>query len=163
MTPSSLVDPPDATRIWFRFLRLRSRMDIVLSEHFKTIGLSIPQGDVLATLTEKEGISQQELAIRLYVTKGNISGLLDRLSAAGLVERRMTPGDRRSHAIYLTAEGRAAALKGIAIQKEFISSTFGHLSIEDMIHMEKLMIQVRNKIREYGTDVQIEDKFTKSR
>ena len=66
---------------------------------------------MLTTLTEQEGVSQQELATRLYVTKGNISGLIDRLAEAGLVERRST-ADRRQHAIYLTEAGRRMAENG---------------------------------------------------
>ena len=61
-----------------------------MGERLGEIALSVPQLDVLSTLTEAEGVSQQELATRLYVTKGNISGLLDRLADAGLVERRST-------------------------------------------------------------------------
>ena len=82
-------------------------MNGAISERLRALGLSVPQCDVLTTLSETEGVSQQELASRLYVTKGNISSLLDRLAAAGLVERRTLDGDRRSHAIHLTPEGRA--------------------------------------------------------
>ena len=79
-----------AMRVWFRFMRLETRMQIAVTERLREIGLSVPQCDVLTTLTEAEGVSQQDLAKRLYVTKGNISGLLDRLENAGLVERRST-------------------------------------------------------------------------
>ena len=71
-----------AIRVWFRFLRLESRIQSTVAEQLRAIDLSVPQCDVLTTLTEAEGISQQELAQRLYVTKGNISGLLDRLERA---------------------------------------------------------------------------------
>ena len=57
----------------------------------KALGLSIPQFDLLSTLTEREGMSQQELAEQLYVTKGNVSGLLDRIVEAGLVEPARSP------------------------------------------------------------------------
>ena len=77
---------------------------------------------MLTTLTEREGLSQQELAARLYVTKGNISGLIDRLVANGLVERRALAGDRRSHAIHLTPAGRELAKRGIEAQKDFVST-----------------------------------------
>ena len=63
-----------AVRVWFRFIRLESRLQIAVSERLREIGLSVPQCDVLTTLTEAEGVSQQDLAKRLYVTKGNISG-----------------------------------------------------------------------------------------
>ncbi|HME85233.1 MAG TPA: MarR family transcriptional regulator, partial [Roseiarcus sp.] len=58
-------------------------MQAAVGERLRLIGISIPQCDVLTTLSEEEGVSQQELAKRLYVTKGNISGLLDRLESAG--------------------------------------------------------------------------------
>ena len=94
---SSDDDSGKADRVWFRLMRLHARLGAAISDRLKTIGLSVPQCDVLTTLTEREGVSQQELAQRLYVTKGNISGLIDRLVTAGLVERRVTEGDRRSH------------------------------------------------------------------
>ena len=108
--PAHDVDP---LRIWFRFIRLNRRATNAVATELKELGLSIPQFDLLSTLTEREGMSQQELAERLYVTKGNVSGLLDRMVEAGLVERRSIPGDRRSNALYPDPEGprprRAAA------------------------------------------------------
>ena len=84
-------NPDRSVRVWFRLIRLEARMQAAVGERLREIGVSIPQCDVLTTLTEQEGVSQQELATRLYVTKGNISGLIDRLAEAGLVERRSTP------------------------------------------------------------------------
>ena len=84
-------NPESAMRVWLRLIRLEARMRAAVSERLRIIGVSIPQCDVLTTLTEQEGLNQQELATRLYVTKGNISGLLDRLESAGFVERRSLP------------------------------------------------------------------------
>ena len=109
--------PPRTTpqRVWLRLIRLMTRARTTMGERLGEIALSVPQLDVLSTLTEAEGVSQQELATRLYVTKGNISGLLDRLADAGLVERRSIPGDKRSHAIHLTGEGRRLVLAQPAV------------------------------------------------
>lgn len=139
-----------AVRVWFRFLRLESRLQLAVAERLREIGLSVPQCDVVTTLTEAEGISQQELAKRLYVTKGNISGLLDRLEAAGLVERRSTAADRRQYAIYLTAPGREAAKKAIAVQHALIAATLGQLSPENLAAFEELLIATRDLVRAYG-------------
>ena len=109
----------------------------------------MPQCDVLTTLTEAEGISQQELAQRLYVTKGNISGLLDRLERAGLVERRSTAADRRQYAIYLTPAGRAAAEQAIALQHALIAATLGRLPPEKLAEFEALLIATRDLVRAY--------------
>lgn len=138
----------DSNRLWFRMLRLQTRMNVAISARLKTLGLSIPQSDVLTTLTEREGLSQQELAARLYVTKGNISGLIDRLVSAGLVERRAIETDRRSHAIYLTANGRRLALLAISAQRDFVAGTFGRLSPEQTAAFEALLIASRDLMRQ---------------
>ena len=138
-----------AIRVWFRFLRLASRIQSTVAEQLRAIDLSVPQCDVLTTLTETEGVSQQELAQRLYVTKGNISGLLDRLERAGLVERRSTAADRRQYSVYLTASGRAAAERAIALQHALIAATLGRLPAEKIAEFETLLIATRDLVRAY--------------
>jgi len=138
-----------AIRVWFRFLRLASRIQSTVAEQLRAIDLSVPQCDVLTTLTEAEGISQQELAQRLYVTKGNISGLLDRLERAGLVERRSTAADRRQYSVYLTASGRAAAERAITLQHALIGATLGRLPAEKIAEFETLLIATRDLVRAY--------------
>ncbi len=135
-------------RVWFRLIRLEARMQAAVGERLREIGLSIPQCDVLTTLTEQEGVSQQELATRLYVTKGNISGLIDRLAEAGLVERRPTANDRRQHAIYLTEPGRAIAGRAIAVQRRWIASTLGRMTEADLEALEGKLVALRDIVRE---------------
>src|SRR5271163_4144327 len=136
-----------AVRVWFRFIRLESRLQLAVADRLREIGLSVPQCDVLTTLTEAEGVSQQDLAKRLYVTKGNISGLLDRLEDAGLVERRSIAADRRQYAIYLTAPGRASAQKAIAVQHALIAATLGKLPADSLARFEDLLIVTRDLMR----------------
>jgi DNA-binding MarR family transcriptional regulator len=114
----------------------------------RAFDLSVPQCDVLTTLTEQEGLSQQELASRLYVTKGNISGLIDRLVASGLVERRSLRGDRRSHAIFLTPDGREMAKRGVEAQKAFVAETFGRITPERLALFDGLLVELRDLVRE---------------
>src|SRR5450631_3724245 len=133
-----------AIRVWFRCIRLETRMQIAITDRLRRIGLSVPQCDVLTTLTEAEGVSQQELAKRLYVTKGNISGLLDRLESAGLVQRRSTAVDRRQYEIYLTVAGRDVAERAIEIQHALIRATLGRLPAEDLAAFERLLVATRD-------------------
>jgi len=141
-----------SSRVWFRLIRLEARMQAAVGERLREIGVSIPQCDVLTTLTEKEGVSQQELAERLYVTKGNISGLIDRLAEAGLVERRSTASDRRQHAIHLTKAGRAMAEKAIAVQRRWIAATLGRMAEPDLAALEAQLVTLRDIVREQQTD-----------
>jgi len=137
-----------SVRVWFRLIRLEARMQAAVGERLREVGVSIPQCDVLTTLTEKEGVSQQELAKRLYVTKGNISGLIDRLAEAGLVERRSIASDRRQRAIHLTEAGRAMAGKAIAVQRRWIAATLGRMSEPALEALETELIALRDIVRE---------------
>ncbi len=148
MTETSKVD---ANRLWYRLLRLQARMNVAIGARLKMLDLSIPQCDVLTTLTEREGVSQQELAARLYVTKGNISGLVDRLVAARLVERRALQNDRRFHSIYLTAEGRQLAHLAIETQREFVADTLGRLTAEQIAEFDTLVGLGRDIMRKQMT------------
>ena len=136
-----------ALRVWFRLLRLETNVRAAMGERLKRLDLSVPQLDVLSTLTEHEGMSQQELAGRLYVTKGNISGLLDRMAEAKLVERRSIASDRRSYAIHLTDEGRALLARGMAMQAEFVNDTLGKLSDAQLNEFETLTVAARDLVR----------------
>jgi MarR family transcriptional regulator, organic hydroperoxide resistance regulator len=142
-------NPPDsAARVWFRLIRLEARMQAAIGERLRMVGVSIPQTDVLTTLSEQEGVSQQELAKRLYVTKGNISGLIDRLETAGFVERRPSESDRRQHAITLTDAGRAMAAKAIAVQHRWVEATFGRMTEEDLAALDRQLVVLRDIVRE---------------
>lgn len=137
----------DPLRVWFRFIRLHRRALNTVASELKTLGLSVPQFDLLSTLTEREGLSQQELAERLYVTKGNVSGLVDRMVEAGLVERRAIPGDRRSNALHLTPKGRDLAEKGIAAQRAYVHGTLGTLPPQDLADLERIVLAWRELAR----------------
>ena len=67
------------------------------------LGLTRAQAAVLAYLARQEGINQAALAQLLELEPITLARLLDRLQAAGLIERRPDPKDRRAHLLYLTA------------------------------------------------------------
>ena len=62
---------------------------------------------ILRVLAERDGQSGAELTARLVIDSATITGLLDRLEAAGLVERHPDAGDRRVHRARLTPRARA--------------------------------------------------------
>ena len=143
--------PDRAMRVWLRLIRLEARMQSAVGDRLRMIGVSIPQCDVLTTLSEQEGVNQQELAKRLYVTKGNISGLIDRLEAAGFVQRRSLATDRRQHSIHLTESGRTMAQKAIAAQHKWLASTLGRLDDTELDALEAQLLRLRDIMREQET------------
>jgi DNA-binding MarR family transcriptional regulator len=73
--------------------------------HVRSLGLTPSQFDVIATLGDTQGMSCRELSEMTLVTKGTLTGVLDRLEAKGLTERIPSKNDRRSTMIRLTAKG----------------------------------------------------------
>ncbi|WGF88690.1 MarR family winged helix-turn-helix transcriptional regulator [Marinivivus vitaminiproducens] len=63
--------------------------------------LTRAQWSVLARLARREGLRQTELAAILEVEPITLARQLDRLEAAGMVERRLDPSDRRARLLFL--------------------------------------------------------------
>ncbi|MEH0430542.1 MarR family transcriptional regulator [Streptomyces stelliscabiei] len=63
----------------------------------------------LLGLLSLEPLPMRRLAQKLRCEPSNVTGIVDRLEARGLVERRPDPGDRRVKLAAATAEGRRVA------------------------------------------------------
>jgi len=72
----------------------------------RTIGLTRAQWFVLAHLSRNEGINQAALADIMEIEPITLVHQLDRLEAAGWIERRLDPEDRRVRLLFLTDGGR---------------------------------------------------------
>jgi DNA-binding MarR family transcriptional regulator len=90
--------------------------------------LSLAQFDVLARVGASEGITQQQLADRLLVTKGNICQLLDRMEARGLLERHQ---EGRANRIFLTEAGQTLWSQVVPAHEALIAELMGALSAEE--------------------------------
>jgi MarR family transcriptional regulator, transcriptional regulator for hemolysin len=78
---------------------------IVVDRALKPLGITRSQWWVLAFLSRRDGMTQTALAADLDLTKVAIGGLLDRIEAAGFVERRADQSDGRARRVYLTRAG----------------------------------------------------------
>lgn len=77
----------------------------VFDEFMKPMGLTRSQWWILAHLSRHDGMIQSDLAGVLDLGKAALGGLLDRLEASQLIERRADVTDRRVKRIYLTSKG----------------------------------------------------------
>ncbi len=76
--------------------------DHELEEH----SLTSAQFCVLAKLLEEEGLTQTELAARLFIESPTLVRTLDKMELSGFIERRSVPTDRRAHHIFLKPKGK---------------------------------------------------------
>jgi len=78
---------------------------IVVDRALKPLGITRSQWWVLAFLSRRDGMTQTALAADLDLTKVAVGGLLDRMEAAGFVERRADHHDGRARRVFLTRTG----------------------------------------------------------
>jgi MarR family 2-MHQ and catechol resistance regulon transcriptional repressor len=74
-------------------------------EAVRRSGLTHAQFDIIATLGNTPGMSYKELGERTLITKGTLTGVIERLEQKGLVARERSSDDKRSFFVRLTPDG----------------------------------------------------------
>ncbi len=96
-------------RLWLRMLSTTKLISQEVRRRLRAeFDTTLPQFDLLAQLfREPDGLRLGELSRRTMVTNGNVTGLVDRLVADGLIARETLSGDRRVTVAKLTKRGSA--------------------------------------------------------
>jgi len=121
------------------------------SRHIKSLKLTPSQFDVIATLGDTDGMTCAELSDATLVTKGTLTGVLDRLVAKGLIQREAVAGDRRCTKIKLTQKGDALFRKVFAAHIAHIRPFFERaLNQKDAEQARTLLLKIRDSFQEAG-------------
>ncbi len=86
----------------------------------RELGTTRAQWAVLSRLHRCEGVKQSELAEMLDLAPITLGRLIDKLSGAGLVERRDDATDRRAHRLYLTEKAAPALVSLGALAEDLM-------------------------------------------
>jgi DNA-binding MarR family transcriptional regulator len=121
---------------WLRLARVFEKVDRASAEHLRRWGLSVAQFDVLAQVGATEGLSQQELAAKLLVTKGNVTQLLDRMQRDGLIVRCQ---EGRTNCLFLTEKGHRLYEEVVPAQEAFIAARFAPLARREQMQLLGLL------------------------
>lgn len=88
------------------YFAISALLDPIRLRLWDTENLTVTQLRLLGHLFEQEGLSNAELADRLYVTRPSVSALLERLERGGFIRREVSQNDRRGINIWLEPRGR---------------------------------------------------------
>jgi DNA-binding MarR family transcriptional regulator len=112
---------------WLQIIRSYEHFHGQVAALLQSRGLTVAQFEVLSTLAAADCTNQQELADRLQVTKGNLVGLIDRLTERGWVERLQVPGDRRVNRVQITEAGKTLIHAVLPEQAKVVESMLSGL------------------------------------
>jgi len=109
------------------------------------LGIEPRHFGVLNRIASHEGESQQTLGARLGLHPTRMVFAVDELEERGLVERRRNPSDRRSNAIYLTADGRKLLTRARTVAAKHDASLGDGLSAAERRQLTKLLQRVADE------------------
>jgi len=128
-------------RVWLRLLSCANRIERSVRQELRdAFGVTLPRFDLMSQLERAPtGLTMGELSRRLMVTSGNVTGLIDRLVAEGLVQRFPVPNDRRANLVRLTEAGLVAFREMLPRHEEVIAEKFEQMRRADLKQLLTLL------------------------
>jgi DNA-binding MarR family transcriptional regulator len=149
--PQAKPEAPELLRLrlWVRLLRAVRPIETELRRRLtREFGVTLPKFDVMAALTRREaGMTMTEVSRFLMVSNGNVTGLVNRLVAEGLVVRVANRDDRRATFVRLTRKGVRLFETMADAHERWVNEILGSLSDEQSEIMIGLLDTVRKEAR----------------
>jgi MarR family transcriptional regulator, 2-MHQ and catechol-resistance regulon repressor len=111
--------------------------------HIKSMGLTMTQFDVIATLGNQPPMACKELGKKTLVSKGTLTGVLERLEGKGLIFRESNIEDARSQMIGLTKSGQKLFEKAFPAHMEFLGKAFTKLSAAELAELRTSLMALK--------------------
>jgi len=112
--------------------------------HIRQLGLTSSQFDVIATLGNTPGMTFNKLAEKTLTTKGELTGVIDRLEKKGLVRRKVPPEDRRSFLAVLTQAGERVFEETFPAHIAYLKQRFEKLDEQELEQLQVALEKVKN-------------------
>lgn len=136
-------------RLWLRMLRATRTVEAGLRERLRVShGTTLPRFDVMAALYRAQaGLKMSELSRMLMVSNGNVTGIIDRLVADGLIVRVAIEGDRRATLVRLTRRGRDEFANMAAEHEAWVNDILGPLDETDVEMASALLEKLKPELK----------------
>jgi len=125
--------------------------ELFSSRHIRTLGLTASQFSVLFALATGPTTSCKALGELAFITKGTLTGIIDRLESKGLVQRRASIQDRRSSLIDLTDEGRVIFARASSSYFAYLQRAFLAIGAEELASIEASFRRFRQLLKHTST------------
>lgn len=143
-------------RLWIRLYRAARFVETELRDRLRReFDITLPRFDVLAALYRRpDGLLMTELSRALMVSNGNVTGIVERLVADGLVQRTRRNGDRRTSIVRLTPKGFRYFRRVATAHEGWVDellSVFAPAEVEQLSELLKQLKPVHEASRETQT------------
>ncbi|HUD30648.1 MAG TPA: MarR family transcriptional regulator [Novosphingobium sp.] len=126
--------------------------DSIARTYGRLFGISVPEWRVIAWVAQAEGITQQDICARTRMDKMTVSRATAALTKRGLLERMPHAGDRRSHMLVLSAEGRALHAQIAPKALELESRIFSRFDEREVADFVRMLRRIDAAVLELGDD-----------
>lgn len=127
--------------LWFRLSRFYNQSVRETNHHLKQWEMTAAQFDVLAQVGAAGRITQQELADKLVVTKGNITQLLSKVESLGWIVREQK---WKTKYVSLTDAGSALFQQVVPVQEQFQAAQFAKLTETEQRELLNLLKKLQS-------------------
>jgi MarR family 2-MHQ and catechol resistance regulon transcriptional repressor len=140
-----------ALGLWVALARCYMTYSKAIAAKVQEYDLTVPQFGTLEALYHLGPLSLGELADKLLVTGGNVTYVMDRLEARGLVARYRSEDDRRVVHARLTPDGREVVATVFPGHAEYVEHLCRHLDPSGQEELRRLLKELGKGI--VGTDL----------
>lgn len=142
---------PAVVKAWGSLVRAKAEIGRGLHRELGAHGLAGVQLGILRVLAESsgDGVKLNEISQRLYVTPGNLTGLVDRLEEAGYLRRAPCSGDRRATLAVLTPAGRRLFEQVHPLHVSRITQVMSALTLPE----QKLLTSLLTRLADRATEL----------
>jgi MarR family 2-MHQ and catechol resistance regulon transcriptional repressor len=134
---------------WLYLAKVYGLISKMSEREFRQYGLTTAKFDIIAHLgIAPEGLNQCDLARRLLVSRGNISGVIDRMEKDGLIIREREKDDRRYYRVKLSEKGKKIFRRVVPEHEENIEKLFSVLTEEEKRELKSLLGKLFRSLRE---------------
>ncbi|MBT5186449.1 MAG: MarR family transcriptional regulator [Kordiimonadaceae bacterium] len=136
----------ESLKLWIELVRYSGKLEQIIDEKLRQHhGQNISRFDVLSQLERerKTGLTIGELAGRLIASKGNITGLLDRMLKDALITKTAKKDDKRSYIINISDKGLLIFKAMADNNAKWIEQSLQSIDIDNMKEFTKFLSTAR--------------------